>query len=284
MIKMSINLSNIAVTEFDAMVKAEYQAQGWMLRDTVRVKDNITGKTVKFPVMGRGIATSKIPQDDVTPMNVNYSFKTGILTNWNAAEYSDIFDEQEVNIDDKRELASCIAFALGRRSDQLVIDANSGSGTTKSVAIGTSNMTYAKFLEAESLLNYDGVPRNERTLIMSTAAERSLLADDKFINNDYIKNNVLNKNGLHGQTVLDTRIIVIPEMSDVGGLPGTIGGARKCYMYHKQALGLGVGINFKTEINYIPNKTSWLVNGIYKAIGIAIDPLGIVEINIDESK
>ena len=38
----------------------------------------------------------------------------------------------------------------------------------------------------------------------------------------------------------------------------------------------------KTEINYVPEKTSFLVNSMFSAGAVAIDPDGIVKITTDE--
>ena len=54
------------------------------------------------------------------------------------------------------------------------------------------------------------------------------------------------------------------------------------YAFHRSAVGLAIGINMKTEINYIPQKTSWLTNGVMKAGSVAIDETGIVKIKCTE--
>jgi len=48
------------------------------------------------------------------------------------------------------------------------------------------------------------------------------------------------------------------------------------------AIGLAVGVNFRTEVNYIPEKTSWLANGLFSGGSVAIDAEGIVEISCTE--
>ena len=79
-------------------------------------------------------------------------------------------------------------------------------------------------------------------------------------------------------------MIIIPEMVE-GGLPFTVPGGhiRQTYFWHKQSTGMGIGHDFRTEINYLPRETSWLINGIFSAGAITIDNKGIIEINCDES-
>jgi hypothetical protein len=66
-----------------------------------------------------------------------------------------------------------------------------------------------------------------------------------------------------------------------GGLPG-VAADRIAFAYHKPAIGLAVGIEMKTSIDWIAQKTSWLANGIYKAGSVAREPQGIVKIQYDE--
>jgi len=58
---------------------------------------------------------------------------------------------------------------------------------------------------------------------------------------------------------------------------------RVCFAYHRDAVGFGIGMNMKTEINYVPEKTSYLVNGMFSAGAVAIDDEGIVKITCRET-
>ncbi len=87
---MSISLSNAFVTLFDAEVKQAYQGKA-MLVPAVRQRRGVEGSTVKFPKVGKGVATPRVGQTDVTPLNVGFSSVTLTLSDFNAAEYSDIF-------------------------------------------------------------------------------------------------------------------------------------------------------------------------------------------------
>lgn len=81
----------------------------------VRQRRGVEGSTVKFPKVGRGVATPRIGQTDVTPLNVGFSNVTLTLEDWIAAEYSDIFSQQKVNFDERSELVQVLGNAIGRR-------------------------------------------------------------------------------------------------------------------------------------------------------------------------
>jgi len=130
---MSVSLSNAFVTLFDAEVKQAYQGQA-MLVPAVRQRRGVEGSTVKFPKVGRGVATLRVPQTDVTPLNVSFSQVTCTLQDWNAAEYSDIFSQAKVNFDERQELVRVVAGAIGRRQDQLILSALDAASTSYTVS------------------------------------------------------------------------------------------------------------------------------------------------------
>ena len=115
---------------------------------------------------------------------------------------------------------------------------------------------------------------------MSASNFRSLLAADQFVSTFYTQNRVLDKGFI--REYLGINVIIIPQMNE-GGLPLSGGLIRKTFAWHKQSTGMGIGHDFRTEINYLPRETSWLVNGIFSAGAIIIDNLGIIEIDCDEN-
>ena len=76
---MSVSLSNAFVTLFDAEVKQAYQGKAELV-GAVRQRRGVEGSTVKFPKVGSGVATVRVPQTDVTPLDVGFSQVTCTLT------------------------------------------------------------------------------------------------------------------------------------------------------------------------------------------------------------
>jgi hypothetical protein len=282
---MSINLTTAQVQSFDDMVKQAYQAAA-MLRPTVRLKTGVVGNSHRFTKIGKGLATARIPQTDVVPMNITYSTATANITDWNAPEYTDIFNQQKVNFQEQTQLAQVIAGAIGRREDQLILDALDAASTSLTVSTnegGTgTNMNTAKFRKAKSLLDGKNVPVTDRYMIMHANNLYGLLGDTTATSHDYNTIRAL----VDGQinTWLGFKVMSTGDR-DEGGLPLSTG-VRTCYAYHGGQMGstgLAVGIDFRTEVNYIPEKTSWLANGLFSAGAVAIDAEGIVEIACTEA-
>jgi hypothetical protein len=280
---MSVQLSNAFVTLFDAEVKQAYQGKA-MLVGAVRQRRGVEGSTVKFPKVGRGVATPRITQTDVTPLNVGFSNVTCTLQDWNAAEYSDIFSQAKVNFDERSELVQVLGNAIGRRQDQLILDAltaASGTGTVaNSVGGATTNLNVAKLREAKRLLDAKNVPPEGRHIILHASGLASLLAETAVTSSDFNTVKALVSGEIN--TFLGFTFHVLGDRTE-GGL--IIDGSldRICFAFHKDAIGYAEGIAPRTEVNYIPEKTSFLVNSVFSAGAIAIDAEGIVKITARET-
>ena len=275
---MAMSLSNAFVTLFDAEVKQAYQGKAELV-GAVRQRRGVEGSTVKFPKVGRGVATPRVGQTDVTPLNVGFSNVTLTLEDWIAAEYSDIFSQAKVNFDERNELVQVLGNAIGRRQDQLIISAlqNSGTSLTVSNDIGgtDTNLNVAKLREAKGLLDKNNVPPTDRHIIIHANGLKSLLSETAVTSSDFNTVKALVNGELN--TFLGFTFHVIGDRTE-GGLAIDGSNDRTCFAFHKDAIGYGEGIAPKTEINYIPEKTSWLVSGMLSAGATTIDAEGVVSI------
>jgi len=285
---MSKNLSAVAVTVFDEMVKHAYQTMGATnggIANAVTQRNNVTGDTYKFRAMGKGLANQKASQADVTPMDISHSLITATLENWLAPEYTDIFDAAEVNFDEKQELAYTIAGALHRRREQIIIDAMDAAtpGATVGVAVGAadSNMNIEKVIRAAKELNDAGVPMDkDRHLMTSASGLEAMLNESQVGSSDFSSVQALMTGELNYWMGFNWHII---ETRDEGGL--TIDGSdvRNSYAWHKSAVGMATGIDINASVDWIPNKTSWLCNGLMKCGAAIRDTAGLILINNDET-
>lgn len=277
---MSKNLSNAAVQEFDSEVKHAFQTST-KLRDCVTVRTGVTGDAYKFTRMGKGLANQKATQADVTPMDIDHARQTASLANWNAPEYTDIFDQAEVNFDEKQELAQTIAFALGRRLDQIIIDSMAAVtfSTTPAnidqgyqIDAGGAQFTLAKLLKASRYLSERGVPESDRYIAYTAEDRENLLDTTEVGSSDY--NTV--KTLVQGEidTFMGFKFKLI-DTRDENGLA-----ANTAYAWHKSAVGLAIGMDVQTRIDWVAQKTSWLCNGMLKAGAVAREAAGIVEIKM----
>lgn len=286
---MSKFLTQAAVTEFDSEVKHEYQGSG-NLRNTVSIRTGVTGEAYKFTRMGKGIANQKASQADVTPMDITHGRQTATLENWNAPEYTDIFDQAEVNFDEKQELAKTIAMAISRREDQLIIDSmaavtfaatNDSNPDTGRVFddSATTNFTLDLIRSAAGHLDDIECESANRHLALRAQALQTLLEDTEVTSSDFNTVKALVTGDL--DTYMGFKFHKIGTRAE-GGLPGVAAG-RIAFAYHKSAVGIAIGIDMKTTIDWIAQKTSWLANGLFKAGAVAREAQGIVKLQYDET-
>jgi len=283
---MAISISNAFVTLFDSEVKQAYQAQR-ALAGITRERTNVEGSTVKFPKIGKGTASVRIPQTDVTPLNVTYSQVTATMTDYIAAEYSDIFHQQRVNFNERQELVQVVSGAIGRRMDQVVLDALAAASSTGTVAKtiaddGTtgsaSNLNVGKLRAAKKYLDSKNVPMEGRSIIIHANNLSALLGLTSVTSQDFNTVKALVNGEL--DTFLGFKFITLGDR-DEGGLPLSTAD-RTVYAFHRDAVGMAIGMNQTSRVDYIPEKTSFLVASMFSAGSVAIDSEGIVKITCTE--
>tara|TARA_Y100000004_G_scaffold197224_1_gene270511 strand:+ start:5398 stop:6231 length:834 start_codon:yes stop_codon:yes gene_type:complete len=277
---MAQSITNAFVTLFDEEVKQAYQGES-LLRGTMRSRTGVQGNTVKFPKIGKGVATVRVPQTDVTPLNVTYSQVTATMTDYIAAEYSDIFHQSHVNFDERRELVQVVSKSIARRMDQICIDALNAASSPSTVATGVggsaSNMNIDKLRAAAKALNDNNVPAEGRYLLMHSSQLDALLGETETTSSDFATVKALVRGEINA--FMGFNIITMGDR-DEGGVPKP--STRSCFAWHQDSVGYAESMSQKSEVNYIPEKTSFLVSSMFSAGAIAIDDEGIVKISCTE--
>lgn len=161
----------------------------------------------------------------------------------------------------------------------MVLSALANSGTSLSVGndVGAtdSNMNVAKLRQAKGLLDKNNVPPMDRHIVIHSNGLQSLLSETAVTSSDFNTVKALVAGEL--DTFLGFQFHVLGDRAE-GGLAIDGNLDRTCFAFHKDAIGYGEGIAPKTEINYIPEKTSFLVASMFSAGATAIDAEGIVSI------
>lgn len=277
---MAQNVTTAFVTLFESEVKQAYQAES-VLRGTTRMRTGVQGNTVKFPKIGKGVATARVPQTDVTPLNVTYSQVSVSMTDYIAAEYSDIFHQSHINFDERRELVEVVSKSIARRMDQIVIDALNAASSPSTVATTVggagTNMNIEKIRAAAKALNEKNVPSEGRNMLIHASQLDAMLGETAITSSDFAAVKALVRGEV--DTFMGFRFITIGDR-DEGGLPKP--STRTCFAWHTDSVGYAESMAQKTEVNYIPEKTSFLVSSMFSAGAVAIDDEGIVKISCTE--
>lgn len=276
---MVMQVSAVFIDSFDAEVKLAYQGIK-SLRESVRVKTGVEGSTHRFPKAGAGVATQHNRGNDVVAMNAGRDKVTVTLSDWDAFDYEDIMDINKLNFDDKKIIADSTVKAIGRREDQLIIDALSATvGTATTIGTGIADMSVSILRTVKYTLDENNVPSEDRYIVHSPKALEDLLGATEVTSSDFNTIKALVQGEL--STFLGFKFIMIGERTE-GGLPTPAGSQRYNFAYHKMAVGLAVGKDMTTMVDWIAEKLAWQIGCVYSAGAIAIDTDGIVVIHTKE--
>lgn len=282
---MTINILNtLELKQFEAEVHQVFQEKGNVLRGACRFR-NIKGNQDQFPVLGRLQAAERIVG---TPLITSNQTATAVVistTKFSVSQYTDLFLAGEVNFDAKAEAAQSVAMAMGRKMDQIIIDALDVPSYTKTVATNVSgsadDLTLDALRSARKQLDLDGVPEEDLVAVVHVNGKHHLTENTQVTSSDFnTMEGILNKGKLNGYYGFD--MIAIGNNGDENGVPIT-GNVRKNWFYNKKAIGCVMGMDFRIEVNYVPEMGAHLVTGFFSAGSKVIDETGIVEVSTDES-
>ena len=265
---MANTIDNAFIKQFEAEVHLDYQRMGSKLRNTCR-STNVTGSTARFQVIGKGAATTKSRNANITAMELAHSTVEVTMADWYAPEYIDKLDELKININERQAVTKSAAAALGRKTDELIIAAMDAGANSTQVADATGALVKADLLTLFETFGSEDVPEDgQRYLAMSPAGFADLFSITEFASSDYVGPQNLPFAG--GMTMKEFLGFKIFSTSAVAG--------GKNFAYHTSAVGLGINADVQTEINYVPEKVSHLATSMMSMGAVVIDDDGVFEV------
>lgn len=276
-----MDITLVKQIEYDAYVHAKFQSMGGLLDGTFRERTGVIGSVEQFRKSSQVVATQKAPQAALTPLNMVFEPVLATLGPWSAPDFVNIFEETDINFAPAREVADGCVKAIKRRRDQMRIDALDASATANVIADGGTGFTFAKFEQMIFFLAENSAARGMVTCAISAAGQRQLMAEEKITNQFYVNYKPIAGSGLDGATIQNVKFVVIPNMLE-GGLP-IAGNIRTCFAWNWEAVGHAESELQRTDMQWQGLYECWLINCRIKAGAVAVDDLGIVKINIDET-
>jgi hypothetical protein len=271
---MTTTIDQAFAKQFEREVHAAYQRQGSKLRNTVRVKNGVVGSSTVFQRVGKGAATTKARHGMVPVMNVDFSAVEAQLVDYYAGEWIDRLDELKTNFDERTVLANAGAFALGRKTDELIVQAIATTGQT--AGTGDTGMTKEKVLEAFEILGAADVPDDgQRYAVIGWKQWSDLLGLPEFANSDFAGDDQLPWRGTQAKYWLGT--MWMPH----SGLP-LAEGVRTCLWYHKSAIGHAIGQDVTTDITWHGDRAAHFIANSMSQGTALVDPSGAVKLPCQE--
>jgi hypothetical protein len=269
---MSVTIDVAFTKQFEAEVKLAYQRGGTKLRNTVRTKPNVTGKDTTFQIIGKGTAGTKSRHGMVPTMSLNHTNVTCTLADFYAADYVDVLDELKTNIDERGAVATSAANALGRKTDDLVIQAMA-TGTNLVTEGGTARLTQAKINTVFNYMGNNDIPDDgERYAAIGPAQWVDLLGINAFSSADYVDYAELPyKGGMVAKRWMGFMWFTHSGLNVANSI-------RENVFYHKTAIGAASGAEVSTKWDYIPEKASNFYNAWMSQGAVLIDNQGVYRV------
>jgi hypothetical protein len=275
---MSTSFDNAFIKQFEREVHEAYQRQGSKLRNTVRVSANVNGSSAVFQKIGKGTASTKSTHGMVPVMNLDHTNVEVTLADYYAGDWVDRLEELKSNINERQVIAGAGAYALGRKTDELIINALA-TASTNTIVDANTGLTKAKILSAFQAFGTNDVPDDgQRFAVVGWKQWSELLSLEEFVNADYV-----GKDALPFATITQAKqwlgTIWIPH----SGLPIDGNDIRSCYWYHKTAVGHASASDIQSDITWHGDRASHFVNNMMSQGAGLIDESGIITIKCDET-
>jgi hypothetical protein len=273
---MSVSIDQVFVKQFEADVHLAYQQMGTKLRSTIRSKTGVVGQSTTFQTIGRGTASTKSRHGIVPVMNLNHQPVECVLQDYYAGDWVDALDELKTNVDERRVVASAGAYALGRKTDELIISAMDGANTY--VGDFTTCLTKSLILEAVEKLNEKDVPDDGRRFaVVGVHQWNELLGITEFVSADYVGDNSPFINGFETRKWLGITWILHND------LPLASTTNRSCFIYHASSVGHACGQEVKTDITWHGERAAHFISNSMSQGAVLIDQDGIVRIKCKDN-
>ena len=264
---MATSITNAFITQFEAEVHMAYQRMGSKLKNLVRTVNGVNGSTVKFQKVAKGSANTKARHAEVVAMDLAHSNVSATLTDYYAADYVDKLDELKVNIDERQVVAQSAAYALGRKTDEVLISVlDAATSIAANVNSSATGMTLIKAKNMMEVFNGNDVPDDgQRYWVVGPKQWSDLLSIDQFSRVEYVGPDQLPfPGGITAKRWMGFLFFVHSGLS-------LSGDDRKTLAFHKSAIGCGIGSDVRTEVNYIPEKVSHLITSMISLGAVEID-------------
>ena len=269
---MTATIDQAFVKQFEAEVHMAYQRMGSKLKTMVRNVNGVKGNTVQFQKVAKGSASTKARHAEVVAMNSVHSNVTATLSDFYAADYVDKLDELKVNIDERNIVAQNAAYALGRKTDSIITDTFDAGATAlaNNSAGSTTGMNLDKAQNVFEIFGNNDVPDDgQRYWVVGPKQWSDLLDIDQFSRAEYIgEADLPYKGGMTAKRWLSFMWMGFSGLSIASSDRNTIA-------FHKSSLGLGVGSDVRTEVNYIPEKVAHLTTSYMSMGAVLIDGDGV---------
>jgi hypothetical protein len=122
----------------------------------------------------------------------------------------------------------------------------------------------------------------DHSQLVNAAGLEGALSETEITSADYQTFRALVDANLDQKVAFGFKWLVIEDRAE-GGLPTGSTNIRLCFAFDRSAVGLAVGIEPNSRVDFVPERYSYLSQSVQKAGAVVIDALGVVEVQSYES-
>jgi len=257
---MSFEITTAFVEQYEANVALLSQQRGSVLRDAVRVEDNVVGKNAFFEQIGATSMRKRTTRHGDTPLiSTPHARRRVTLYDEDCADLVDDLDKVKMLIDPASPYALNMALAAGRAIDQSIIDnaratayTGEAGGTStvlpsaQKIAHASSGLTIAKLRTARMKLLQGSVDKSIPFYMVVSAEEiNDLLGTTQVTSSDYNAVKALVQGDV--DTFMGFKFISTELLTETSSV-------RYCFAWAEDGLLLAVGKDPTGNIDVRPDK------------------------------
>ncbi len=268
---MSIEINKAFVQQFKDNLIMLSQQKGSRLLSSVMV-NKVVGKFDHFERLGATSAVERTSRHGDTPIiDTPHSRRRVVLRDFEWADLIDKQDEVRMLINPRSNYARAGAWALGRKMDDLILAAATGSAASidaadassgialpagqiidEDFAAADSNLTVEKLIEAGRILDSNDVdPDEERFIVYNASAKASLLNTTEVTSSDFNSVKALTEGRI--DTFMGFKFIRVERL--LGTADGTDTDPVKVLAYTRSAIGYGMGMDINVRVSERDDKS-----------------------------
>lgn len=263
------------VRQYESELHNYFQRMGSKLRNSVRTRMNVKGKSTTFQTYGTATATQKTRSGDVPRSNPAHGPIEVSLQDWYVQVGVDQLDLLKIDHDERAGIVTAGGAALGQKLDQMIIDAL--GDTTRTSGTYAAGVTSATLHAAIEKYWETDVPEDDQSYgVLSNHAWQEFKKITEVSSSDYVGDLYP---WLKGRKAYTWEDIVWMHHT---GLPLAAGDNRDCFLYHKSAVALAVGEEISTDWWWNGKAQEWVLTMKLSAGCELIDERGVVKYEVDD--
>lgn len=271
-------------TKFSDKVTHAFQQEMSKLRDRVMIDPDVPAKTWKAPVLGKSNVTKNKPShNDQEPETGGHTEPSVTLDDYTTGRYVAYLDQKHTRAPITDAYVKAQAKACGREIDSIILTAIDSETTAGNSNVETSSggLTYekvttgTKFFLFNQVNTYDG----DTTLVVDDEGWEDLALETEFKSSDFVHYSVAETGkipAVQGHMVIVVDPALIPNR-DTSLAPSY------AYLFHRDAVGLPIGCDMKTNINEIPQKFSDFIGTYFSAAAKTLLTPGTYRLDVGQS-